>query len=85
MLLYMSSSLDEYLGRVLDHRIDFPGDIALETTNDVALAHSLRGATTHIRLGPRVMAQSDYDYAMESGVGLAVASAIESVSIGLAR
>ena len=43
MLLYMSSGRIEYLGRLLDGREDFSSNIAFETADDVALAHSLRG------------------------------------------
>ena len=52
---YMSSGRIEYLGRLPDDRVDFASDIAFETTNDVALAHSLCGSTLHVCLGPQLV------------------------------
>ena len=51
----MSSSYVERLGRFLDGRVDFASDIAFETTDDVALAHSLCGSTLHVCLGPQLV------------------------------
>ena len=51
----MSSSYVERLGRFLDGRVDFSSDIAFETTDDVALAHSLCGSTLHVCLGPQLV------------------------------
>ena len=52
MLLYMSSGRIEYLSRLLYGRVDFASNIAFETSDDVALAHSLCGSSTHVCLGP---------------------------------
>ncbi len=85
MLLYMSSGRIEYLGRLLDGREDFSSNIAFETADDVALAHSLRGSTTHICLGAQLVTQPDDDYAIERRIGLAVTSAVEPMPVRLAR
>ncbi len=85
MLLYMSSGRIEYLGRLLDGREDFSSNIAFETADDVALAHSLRGSTTHICLGAQLVTQPDDDYAIERRIGLAVTSAVEPMLVRLAR
>ena len=37
MLLYLSSGFIEYLSRFLDGGVDFSGNIALETADDVTL------------------------------------------------
>ena len=84
MLLYLSSCFIEYLSRFLDGGVDFSGNIALETADDVTLTHSLSGSTSHVCLGPGVMTQSDEDYAIERSVGLTVATTIEPVPVGLA-
>ena len=84
MLLYLSSGFIEYLSRFLDGGVDFSGNIALETADDVTLTHSLSGSTSHVCLGPGVMTQSDEDYAIERSVGLTVATTIEPVPVGLA-
>ena len=84
MLLYLSSGFIEYLSRFLDGGVDFSGNIALETADDVTLTHSLSGSTSHVCLGPGVMTQSDEDYAIERSVGLTVATTIELVPVGLA-
>ena len=80
----MSSGRIEYLGRLLDGRVDFSSNIAFETADDVALAHSLRGSTTHICLGAQLVTQPD-DYAIERRIGLAVTSAVEPMPVRLAR
>ena len=81
----MSSGFIEYLVGLPDDRVDFASDIAFEAADDVALAHSLCGSTTHVCPCPRVVSQPDDDYAIERRVGLAVATAVESVSVRLAR
>ena len=84
MLLSLSSGLIEWLNRLSDGGVDFSGHITFETADDVALAHSLCGSTTHVCLGSGIMAQSDEDYAIESGIGLTVAAAVEPVPVRLA-
>ena len=85
MLLYMSSGVFKYLGGLLDDRVDFASDIAFEATNDFALGHSFRKPSTQVGPRPQVVAQSDDDYAIEGGIGLAVAATVEPMSVGLAR
>ena len=70
--------------RVLQCREDFASNIAFETTDDLSLAHSLSGAALHIRLGSVVITKSDQDDAIESLIGLAVATAVQPVPVGLA-
>jgi hypothetical protein len=41
---------------------------------------ALRGAADHVFLGPLITSETDDDDAPESGVGLAVPAAIESVT-----
>ena len=61
---------------------DFAGDIALEATDDLSLAHPFPSAALHVGPSSWVVAQShDYD-PIEGCVGPAVASAIEPMSIG---
>ena len=84
MLLYLSSGFVEYLSRFLDGGEDFASNVAFETADDVALAHSLRGSTPHVCLGPRVKAQPDDNYAIESRIGLTVATSVETMPVGLA-
>ena len=84
MLLYMSSGRIEYLGRLPDDRVDFASDIAFEATDDFDLAHSLCGSSTQVRLRPQIVAQPDDDYAIERRIGLAVATTVEPMPVGLA-
>ena len=76
MLLYLSSGFIEYLSRFLDGGVDFSGNIALETADDVTLTHSLSGSSPHVCLGPGVMRQSDKDDSIQSGIGLTIAAAV---------
>ena len=80
----MSSGRIEYLGRLPDDRVDFASDIAFETADDFDLAHSFCGSSTHVCLGPRVMAEPDDDYAIERCIGLTVATAVEPMPVRLA-
>ena len=80
----MSSGFIEYLGRFPYDRVDFSSNIALETADDVAPAHSFCGSTTHVCLRPRVMAQPDDDYAIERRIGLAVTTAVQPMPVRLA-
>ena len=61
---------------------DFAGDIPLEATDDLSLAHPFCSAALHVGPSSWVVAQShDYD-PIKGCVGPAVASAIEPISIG---
>ena len=84
MLLYLSSGFIEYLSRFLDGGVDFSGNIALETADDVTLTHSLSGSASHVCLGPEVMAESDHNDAIESRIGLTVPTSVEPMAVGLA-
>ena len=76
MLLYLSRGLFEYRSRFPDGGVDLPGNVALETADDVALRHSLGDSSAHVCLGPGVMRQSDKDDSIQSGIGLTIASAV---------
>ena len=80
----MSSGFFKYLGGLTDDRVDFASDIAFETADDFDLAHSFCGSSTQVRLRPQVVAQSDDDYAIKRRIGLAVASTVEPMPVGLA-
>ena len=79
----MSSSSIDYHGRFLNDREDFASDTAFKATDYCGLAHFLTGSTTHVCLGPQVVTQPDNDYAIERRIGLAVASAVEPMPVGL--
>ena len=81
----MSSRTGDYLGRILQNGEDLASNIAFETTDDFGLAHSLAGATEHVCLGPAIMTKPDHNDAIESCIGLAVATAVQPMSVGLAR
>ena len=55
MLLKMSSSSIDYVGRLLDGREDVSSNVAFKTTDDFGLAHPLCGSTTHVCLGAQVV------------------------------
>ena len=76
MLLYLSRGLFEYRSRFPDGGVDLPGNVALETADDVALGHSLGDSSPHVCLGPGVMRQSDKDDSIQSGIGLTIAAAV---------
>ena len=50
---------------------DLPCDIAFEAKDGLGLAHTLGGATAHVRLGPFIMTKSDNHNAMECSIVLA--------------
>ena len=61
----------------------FAGDVAFEATDDVALGHSLGGATGDIGFGALITGEPHHDDAPECVVGGAIATAVEAMSIGL--
>ncbi len=63
---------------------DFASDISFEAADNLGLAHSFRGAASHVCLGPVVKTKPDHNDAMESGIGLTVATAVEPMPVGLA-
>ena len=84
MLYTWSSSFSDYLGGLLDDRVDFPGHVALETADDFRFAHSFCGSSLHVLLGPRIVTQPDHNDAIERRVSLAITTAIETMTVGLA-
>lgn len=63
---------------------DFVSDISLEAADNLSLAHSFPGAASHIFLGPGIITKPDHHDAIKSGIGLAVAAAVEPMPVGLA-
>ena len=47
--------------------IDFSGNIAFETADDLTFTHSFLGAATHIFPGPSIMAKPDQNDSIVSG------------------
>ena len=72
----MSSRTADYLGRILQNGEDLASDIAFEATDDFGLAHSLAGTTTQVCLGPAIMTKPGHHDAIESRIGLAVATSV---------
>ena len=64
MLLYMSSSVNEYLVGLLDGRVDFASDIAFKAADDIAPAHSFCGSSPQVGLCPQIVTQPDDDYSI---------------------
>ena len=84
MLLYPSSCPADLVRRALDNREDLTSNIAFQEAYYLGLAQSLRGAATHVFLGPRVVAKPDDYYSVEGSIGLAITTAVESMPVGLA-
>ncbi len=63
---------------------DLTSDVAFEAADDLGLCHPLHRATPHILPQLLIVAESDKDNAIESGIGSSIASAVESVAVGLA-
>ena len=80
----MSSRSCDYLRRATEGREHFAGNVAFEAANDLALAHSLSGAPAHVCEGAAFIAKPYQDDAIESRIGLAVTTAVEAVTVGLA-
>ena len=59
-------------------------DISFEAADNLGLAHSFPGAALHVCLGPILMTKPDHNDAIKSGIGLAVATAVEPMPVGLA-
>jgi hypothetical protein len=75
----LSSSIIEFNSRY-QRLVHLSCDVPLETTDGLLLGAALRGAADHVLLGPLITSGTDDDDAPESGVGLAVPAAIESVT-----
>ncbi len=63
---------------------NFASDISFEAADNLGLAHSFPGAASHVCLGPVVITKPDQNDAIKSGIGLAVATAVEPMPVGLA-
>ena len=60
---------------------DLASNVAFEATDDFGLAHSLAGATEHVCRGPAIMTKPDHNDAIGSRIGLAVATAVQPMSV----
>jgi hypothetical protein len=85
MLLWMSTAVVGGLSGgvevVSDGLVDFAGDVELEAADDLFPGLALGEAAGHVVLGRSVPAESADDDDVERGVGLAVAAAVEPVSV----
>ena len=72
----MSSRSCDYLGRVLDGREYFAGDVAFETADDLGLGQPLSGAPIRVCDGTAIVAKPHENDAIESRVRLAIASPV---------
>ena len=61
-----------------DDLVDLSCDVALETADDLAAGFALGDAPGEVVAGPCVPAQGRQSDPIERGVGLAIASAVES-------
>ena len=64
-----------------EHVIDLPCDVTLEATDDLCLRFALPEAPRHVVAGGLVPAQPDNHDTVQGGVGLAVPTAVEPVSL----
>ena len=80
----MSSCAADYSGGVLESGEDLASNIAFEATDDFSLVHSLAGATAHVCLGPEIITKPDHNDAIGSRIGLAAATSVQAMSVGLA-
>ena len=84
MLLWMSRFEIGHSGGDLQGRVDCTNHVVFETTDDLGLAHPLPGSAMHVLPGSEVMAKADQNDAIESGIGLPVATPVQPVPVGLA-
>jgi hypothetical protein len=61
------------------HAVDLPGEVALQTADDLSLALSFRGAPRDVLLGATVWAHPGQTDHVQRAVGLPVATAVETV------
>ena len=69
----------------LDVWEQFSGDVSLQATHDFGFRESFGGSSLDVDLGWRVADHSGSDDRPRSGVGVAVATSVESVTVGSAR
>jgi hypothetical protein len=67
-----------------DRVVDLSGHVALEAPDGLAAALSLRDAPVQVGAGALVPAQAGQHDGVQGAVGLAVAAAVEAVTLGLA-
>ena len=79
----MSNSFLDYLGGLLDGRVDFSGNVTFETVDDFRFSHSFGGSSLHILRGPRIVTQPDHNDPIERRVSLAIATAFDAVCAGV--
>src|SRR4051794_29863375 len=87
MLLCRSRSArqrDRVLRRGAEVTEDLAGHVAFEATDDLRSALSFGRAPADVVQSRLVAAHADDDHAVEGGIGLSVAAAIEPVAVGLA-
>jgi hypothetical protein len=66
------------------HAVDLPGDVALEAANDLSLALALLCAPCYVLLGATISAHPSQTDHVQRTVGLAVATAVETMPDDLA-
>src|SRR6266487_6769155 len=64
--------------------VDLAGEVALEAADHLPASLALLEPAGHVGLGAGVVAQPHHHDAVQGGVGLAVAAAVEPVADGLA-
>lgn len=63
--------------------IDFAGDVALETPNDLRLGHALLSAPSHVVLGRLMCGEAHDDESPERTVGVPIAAVVEAMATPL--
>jgi hypothetical protein len=64
--------------------VELSCDVAFQTADDLAPGHAFGCASLQVGLGAFIPAQAGLDDAVEGGVGLSVAAAVQAPSLGLA-
>ena len=66
-----------------EYAVDLAGHVTLQAAHDLAFGQPLQGPASDIGSGPLVGSHSAHDDHVQGGVGLAVASAVETVALRL--
>ena len=82
-LLYLSSDAGSWV-RHTKMAVDFPSNVSLQASNDLALSLSVSGSFGHVSLCRLVIAHSDDGYPIEGRIGLAIAPAVQAHAVRLA-
>ena len=61
--------------------VELSGEVSFEAADDLLFGFAFLEASGHVVAGGLVVAESDDDDLVERGVGLTVASSVESVSL----